>query len=272
MKKIYLFLIAIAGIIGVHSQDCSNQIDTLVFGLGFNPNPLPAASGGVYYDHINTIVLPGRVDNTLTPSPGDSIPLCGVRILSVDVDTLFSTPYPSNFDWNWQVWQEGDSLGINDVIDIDTADYITRVCLRITSVNPPQPISSQDVLVINVKVRGMIDIGNSCTDVPGTDGEASFQFTFLLEPSLSGLSIINPYSNYLLYPNPVIDELTIQSNNASNHLNSKVTITDINGKAIMEAPYTNSNTSLNLNNLNSGIYFVIINNNQSKTIKKFIKK
>lgn len=67
-----------------------------------------------------------------------------------------------------------------------------------------------------------------------------------------------------LYPNPVKDALTIESDAAD----FNISITDIYGKVVYNGVRTGASSNVNIQNLNSGIYFVKISGTDfSKTVK-----
>ncbi|MEQ3662892.1 MAG: T9SS type A sorting domain-containing protein, partial [Flavobacterium sp.] len=75
-------------------------------------------------------------------------------------------------------------------------------------------------------------------------------------------------SSFRVYPNPVNDILTIVNELSSN---SKLTIVDINGRIVKQVSSSTSLTSINVSDLNSGIYFVNIETEEGKSTKKIIK-
>lgn len=76
--------------------------------------------------------------------------------------------------------------------------------------------------------------------------------------------------DFAIYPNPANDMVTIH--NKDNAIISKVTLTDILGKNIMTSTYNSTEVSMDISDLNSGIYFVEIYSNDVKTTKKIVKK
>jgi uncharacterized repeat protein (TIGR01451 family) len=80
----------------------------------------------------------------------------------------------------------------------------------------------------------------------------------------------NILSNFVIYPNPTNNILNIQ--NKENSIITKVNVIDLLGKTIFTSKYEISNVTVNLTNLNSGIYFVEIYSNELKTVQKVIKK
>ena len=185
MKQILLIAALFTGALA-QAQICSpNPPDPTATQMGFNPNPLPAALSGSNYTHQNTVVLPGKVDNTLTPTPGDSIDLCGVKILSVSLDTLasYNQSIPAGFNFTWAAYQGTTEINSTNSsstpINIAPGTNLQRVCLRLNSINVPSPINAPcDTVYFKVDVRGRINLGIGCNDVPPPSGDLSFYIAF----------------------------------------------------------------------------------------------
>lgn len=76
-------------------------------------------------------------------------------------------------------------------------------------------------------------------------------------------------SDFIVYPNPVNNQLTIE---LDNYQNSTLKILTIDGKVINNLLLLNQATKLNLDYLKAGIYYVIIKTNDSSSVKKIVKK
>lgn len=78
-------------------------------------------------------------------------------------------------------------------------------------------------------------------------------------------------SNILVYPNPVNDFVNISNDNSFEI--KKVEITDINGRTIKTIVLDIPSQELNIDvaDLSSGIYFLVINTAEGNAVKKFIK-
>ena len=74
-------------------------------------------------------------------------------------------------------------------------------------------------------------------------------------------------NNFDIYPNPTSNVLNI-SNRNNIEINT-ISISDLNGRVIRNA---NSGTSINVSDLNAGVYFVTIETAEGKSTKKFIKE
>lgn len=82
-----------------------------------------------------------------------------------------------------------------------------------------------------------------------------------------GTNDANSAIKFSLYPNPADQELIVRHN--SDQTFSKLTIYDVNGRNLMESTeFGLQHTILDVSNLKSGIYFVTIDNQSIKFIKK----
>jgi hypothetical protein len=72
----------------------------------------------------------------------------------------------------------------------------------------------------------------------------------------------------VLYPNPVEDGITVILPENSSPVS--YTIIDITGKKVLQI--SASNASINVQNLEKGIYFLIVNSESGDYVSKFIKK
>ncbi|WNB18466.1 T9SS type A sorting domain-containing protein [Marivirga arenosa] len=73
-------------------------------------------------------------------------------------------------------------------------------------------------------------------------------------------------TEYLVYPNPVFQNLKIFHTGNSN----QIYLYDLNGKLILEAPIQNKITTINVQHLRSGLYFIRLEGNNE--IKRFVKE
>lgn len=77
-------------------------------------------------------------------------------------------------------------------------------------------------------------------------------------------------SSFKTFPNPVNDMITIS--NVNNILLSEVRLTDVNGRTIKTINANNvSEIQINLSDLTSGVYFLNINSDSGKAVKKIVK-
>ena len=78
-------------------------------------------------------------------------------------------------------------------------------------------------------------------------------------------------NNFSMYPNPVANELNIVAK--TNNTINAISIVDMNGRTVKNTNDAGmNNTSVNVSDLNSGVYFVTIETNEGTGTSKFIKK
>ena len=77
------------------------------------------------------------------------------------------------------------------------------------------------------------------------------------------------YTELLVYPNPAIDEVTLEV--LSETQKSLVQLFDISGKQLLEKTIT-SKTTLSLNEFSSGIYFLKVSSNSNTSTQKLVVK
>lgn len=96
----------------------------------------------------------------------------------------------------------------------------------------------------------------------------------LVASSTNGLSLNNESfvadNNFFVYPSPA--DNTISFSNPNNYDVSSISITDISGKQIMYFSNNAVPNTIDVSNLQSGVYFVTFASDNLSTVKKFIKK
>ena len=120
-------------------------------------------------------------------------------------------------------------------------------------------------------------------DLSAYDGQAIYigihcisedQFGFMIDDfrvTTSALGVNESLAKkFSTYPNPASNVVNIS--NSNNILLSKVDITDINGRTIKSLEVSNlTEIQMNVSDLNSGVYFMNIDTDSGKVVKKFIK-
>ncbi len=87
-------------------------------------------------------------------------------------------------------------------------------------------------------------------------------------PSYVGLNDFKFSGDFVVFPNPFKNEITINSHQTI----AKVKLIDIQGKCLLvDSPNNETSVKLNLEHFDSGIYFLEIIANEQKIIKKIIK-
>ena len=105
--------------------------------------------------------------------------------------------------------------------------------------------------VVTVTDRVIPDISNSEMSMP------------TLKPDLGAITEAKAVEEISVYPNPIVSTATIK-----NAANAIITVYDITGNEVLNTVLTTNQKSIDLNNLNTGFYYMQINKEDiSKTIK-----
>lgn len=101
------------------------------------------------------------------------------------------------------------------------------------------------------------------------NGAQATSLKFLLnsvDPAISASSQEIENESFQVYPNPAEENLVIKGENFDGK--ESFTITDLTGKAIL----TSNESKINVQNLTSGVYLILVNKNGSVMQQKFVKK
>lgn len=160
-------------------------------------------------------------------------------------------------------WNSGAGLyyvrlvGFNDTINMSSLNSIT------------------DDINVNVSFFIPASATNGCYEVQAYDlsaGIVSLNCGFTITGGTTGIPLNNPLSNLpKIYPNPASKTVTID---LSNYLDVKLSLIDMMGRSHINKIYTGGTiVQLDLNNIESGIYQVKIENNGTLLgLKKLIIK
>jgi len=108
------------------------------------------------------------------------------------------------------------------------------------------------------------NINTSRSNIKNQQSNASI----IAEEEAAGIAKINGVK-YTLAPNPVVNELTVTTEEL---INGKVWISNVNGENLVENTLNGNSISFDTSLFASGIYFISIESNGVVTSKKFIKK
>jgi pimeloyl-ACP methyl ester carboxylesterase len=115
--------------------------------------------------------------------------------------------------------------------------------------------------------------GDYYLEIYGTPTASSYKYpyNFILNSiSVNGVSEITDEMNFLIYPNPASDLLTIKTSSIET-LGSFYTINDQLGREVLNGKLTDNTNIIDINNLPKGFYLIQISNNKKQTFK-FIKE
>ena len=106
-------------------------------------------------------------------------------------------------------------------------------------------------------------------NTPAFTGATTVNYIFIDSFSVTSALSNDSFTvnNFDIYPNPTSNVLNIS--NLNNIEINTISITDINGRTIKNV---NAANSINVSDLNAGVYFVTIETTEGKSTKKFIKE
>ena len=124
----------------------------------------------------------------------------------------------------------------------------------------------------NVYINGAMV---STADIETDNGVVHVIDAVLLPDTKTAFEQFVAFENIKTYPNPTINEITVEFKSESTGLVSK-SIYDITGRKVIEEKRLNAELGINtiksnVQNLNPGIYFIKIEGNGSNKIQRFIK-
>ncbi|MFV0571163.1 MAG: T9SS type A sorting domain-containing protein [Xanthomarina gelatinilytica] len=131
-------------------------------------------------------------------------------------------------------------------------------------------------------IEGFGSCYNGSTDVVGTvvggntylvsvhaNGDAEFElFAYPTGETLSVNNVNNVFKGFTYYPNPVLNTLTIEAGNDI----SNVSVRNMLGQQVMAVNPNSLKASVNMNELNEGVYFVTVQVNGAQKTFKVVKK
>ncbi|MEZ5083047.1 MAG: T9SS type A sorting domain-containing protein [Bacteroidales bacterium] len=98
-----------------------------------------------------------------------------------------------------------------------------------------------------------------------TIGKTVFQKSLT---SLAGISMESGNDLFSVFPNPAGNYIVIESD--ENFTFDEVNITDVNGKTVLNLTITSSTSTIAIDQLNNGLYFVIVTKGNETHIQKLM--
>jgi extracellular elastinolytic metalloproteinase len=132
------------------------------------------------------------------------------------------------------------------------------------------PVVSQSPATGTVVGLGITEVTITVTDEAGNDVTCTFNVT--VEEEILGVEDNILEKGIVLFPNPTTGSITLR-NNTSLLLTAAV-VTDVNGRVInsFELSETDSNSTLSLEGIATGLYFLKINTEGTSIVKRIVKK
>ena len=259
-----------SGCSGTFSSPYMFTTGTTVCGNVFSNNtalPVPDGTGsGVYGATVTkTIVVPGSLTGNIN---------------SLTVDLAFTHPYIDDLQiwithpdgtpvylWNHNCENEFSSVSVT-YADGNPSIPLSPGCTASTGTFAPDtPLSdlagkpASGTWTLHAR-----DYWNADTGIIG-----NWSLDICVATPLSSESF-NTIEDLAIYPNPNNGIFTVQFNSTSNS-EVKIGVHDVRGRQIFDKTYQNNGLfyqSLNLNNVQSGVYFVTVQDGSRKTMKKIV--
>ena len=154
------------------------------------------------------------------------------------------------FEVSWEAPEAGSPTGYNFYID---GELVEGNYTELTYANAEMLSTLNDGNKHNVKVVAVYEDGK--TSVP------------IVKDIISTVNVTEVKENNInIYPNPVKDAVKIQGNN----INS-ISIYNCVGFLVEKIEVSNNETEINMNDYNTGIYFVQVNSENGTTTRKVVK-
>ncbi len=97
-------------------------------------------------------------------------------------------------------------------------------------------------------------------------------FNNLIGCSTSGISEKISTGNFILYPNPANDKITIENNSLNGNQIEMISIYNMQGQLILQQPVQNQKTEINISDFTGGMYFVNVKTERGIEVRKFVKE
>lgn len=231
------------------------QIGMRIFGLD-GTNTSRTLNGFVYT--TNTRVLSGVAYLNNGGTPGTFLITLATGGLVLNSDTWYSIGCSYNTITGEILWKTSPASPSSGVVNTawipnlspNEIDFIQAVVAASPTANPPVPANN---------VTSSIIFDNYVARASNAD-------TLLSNENFSNNSLFNVN----LFPNPVIDYVSL---NIIETQVKKITISDINGRIVKNATENEIvNLNINLSDLDTGIYILMIDTDKGISTQKIIKK
>lgn len=227
----------------------SNITTTLV---SFNTiNNVTASTKTAGYSDFTTL--------STTIQQGESYPIS----INVNTDGNFTTNTVVWIDWN-----QDCIFGTDEMYDLGTAQNVNDAATSLSTLNITVPTTAElgeTIMRVSTKLNGMAD---SCE--LAFDGEVE-DYTVIIDEELA-VSTKTELEDFVIWPNPSNGQFTISLETQSQD-NINVNIYDISGRRIYTKGYNNQSKfeqSVSLNNVQAGVYFVMVQVGSQASTKKII--
>ena len=85
-----------------------------------------------------------------------------------------------------------------------------------------------------------------------------------------GINEISSINNILIYPNPAVDQITIE--NPSFAKDQTIFVYDVQGQFLIQQPLLQAKTNIDISTLAGGIYYIKVKTEKGTFVRKFVKE
>jgi len=203
---------------------------------------------------------------------------------AVSINVTTETPDLTDGDSEYSIdggtavsFSDGDTISVIENLDIDLTIPASANNASVLWTAPGgQTYSTDTINLTNIALDGSEDGSWTVEITFGTNcGAPSQLINFTLDVQSAILSVEDlDIDTIKMHPNPVNNKLYIDT--SFDFVNPTITIADIRGRKLDNFVYVENITSkrieMNTSALGSGVYFVMIENNKKKVIRKMIKR
>lgn len=157
-----------------------------------------------------------------------------------------------------------DTTVANSYFDTESSGMTTGI----GDFTPEPTIEVVGKTTAEMKSQELVDLLNADQgNIWSIDPTVNDGYPILVSSMLAADDFVLVQNEVIIYPS--ISETSI---NLRTSLPSNFTLTDVNGRILDKGMIQDNEVNYNVSHLNSGIYFVIFENNSQRTVKRFIRK
>jgi hypothetical protein len=235
---------------------------------------LSPAGGGNYWAITNWYVSASGdyfCGSLITVNPGDT--LQGVmQLTSVSSNTYsyhsFFTGYPTGCDLqvNNLTEQLTDAYETLEVYNTDDFEYPADTVVKMYDIQLKTANIYPTLMWIPMNIGGYYGQHTDIISNSSNGGEVDIYFHLPYDLS-SNMNITACKDEFLIYPNPSTLNLSVEAPQKS-----EIEILNIEGQIVKKIKIEENNTTLDISDFRSGMYFIKLIKEQEIAIKKFIKE
>lgn len=162
--------------------------------------------------------------------------------------------------------QMGVWIDWNDDLVFSTTEEIYLSTGAITTANLTIPVPLTAVLdTVLMRIRSASTLIDACNSANAGETE---DYNLLLVTPTNVQNFPNSVLSWSLFPNPAAEKINVNINNFNTNL--EYALTDILGNIVANDKITNDRFTINTSQLPRGVYFLSLNQNGNKHVKKIL--